>query len=88
MPAKKAGRRSLKRYRRNGSVRTVTRTAISKALRAVESGDVTVAEPTVKAAISVLDRAVRKRVLHKNNVARHKSRISAKLNRIRGAGSA
>ncbi len=88
MPAKKAGRRSLKRYRRNGSVRTATRTAISKALRAVESGDVAVAEPVVKDAISILDRAVRKRVLHKNNVARRKSRIAAKLNRIRGTESA
>jgi small subunit ribosomal protein S20 len=85
LPAKKAGRRSLKRYRRNGSVRTATRTAISKALRSVESGDATAAEPIVRDAISVLDRAVRKGVLHKNNVARRKSRISAKLNRIRGA---
>ncbi len=88
MPAKKAGRRSLKRSRRNGSVRTATRTAIGKALRSVESGDATAAEPIVKQAISVLDRAVRKRVLHKNNVARRKSRISAKLNRIRGSESA
>jgi small subunit ribosomal protein S20 len=54
----------------------------------VESGDATAAEPIVKQAISVLDRAVRKRVLHKNNVARRKSRISAKLNRIRGSESA
>ncbi len=88
MPAKKAGRRSLKRYRRNGSVRTATRTAITKALRSVESGDATVAEPIVRDAISILDRAVRKGVLHKNNVARRKSRISAKLNRIRGAAPA
>jgi small subunit ribosomal protein S20 len=51
----------------------------------VESGDAEVAEPVVKDAISILDRAVRKKVLHKNNVARRKSRISAKLNRIRGA---
>ena len=83
MPAKKAGRRSLERYRRNGSVRTATRTAVNKALRSVEAGDIGVAESTVRDAVSILDRAVRKGVLHKNNVARRKSRISARLNKLR-----
>ena len=85
MPAKKAHRQSVQRYRRNGSVRTATRTAVSKALRSVESDDVTVAESTVREVVSILDRAVRKGVLHKNNVARRKSRIAARLNRMRGA---
>ena len=85
MPAEKAGRQSVKRYQRNRSVRTATRTAISKALEAVESGDVLEAEPKVLAAISILDRAARKGVLPKKNVARRKSRISARLNRLRRA---
>ena len=83
MPAKKAGRQSVKRYRRNGSVRTATRTAVNKALVSMEGGDVAVAEPTVKSAISILDRAVRKGVLHKNSAARRKSRIATKLNQLR-----
>ena len=85
MPAKKAGRRSVKRYRRNGSVRTATRSAVNKALRSVEAGDVGVAEAAVQEAVSILDRAVRKGVLHKNSAARRKSRISVRLNRLRGA---
>ena len=38
MPAAKAHRQSVKRYRRNGSVRTVTRSSITKALRTLEAG--------------------------------------------------
>ncbi len=84
MPAKKAGRQSVKRYRRNGSVRTATRTSISRALRTVEDGDVVVAEAAVHRAISTIDRAVHKGVMHKNSAARRKSRISARLNRLLG----
>ena len=83
MPAKKARRQSVKRYRRNSSVRTATRTAVNKALVSVEDGDVAVAEATVQSAISILDRAVRKGVIHKNSAARRKSRIATKLNRLR-----
>ena len=82
MPAKKAGRQSVKRYSRNGSARTATRSAISKALRSVEAGDVAVAEGTVRDAIRYIDRAVRKGIMHKNSAARRKSRISARLNRM------
>lgn len=85
MPAEKAGRQSVKRYQRNRSVRTATRTAITKALEAVESGDAHEAEPKVRAAISILDQAARKGVLPKKNVARRKSRMSARLNRLRQA---
>ena len=83
MPAKKAGRQSIKRYQRNGSVRTATRTAVNKALTSVEGDDVEAAESTVKSAISILDRAVRKGVMHKNSASRRKSRIATKLNRLR-----
>ena len=83
MPAKKAGRQSVKQGRRNGSVRTATRTAVNKALVSMEDGDVAVADSTVQGAISILDRAVRKGVLHKNTAARRKSRIATKLHRLR-----
>ena len=83
MPAKKAGRQQVKRGRRNASVRTATRTAMNKALVSVAGDDVAVAESTVQGTISILDRAVRKGVLHKNTAARRKSRIATKLNRLR-----
>ena len=82
MPAKKAGRQSLKHYKRNSSARTATRTAVAKALRSVESGDAAVAEGAVRDAVSTLDRAVRKGLMHKNTAARRKSRISARLSKL------
>ena len=60
MPAKKAARKSVKRYRRNQSVRRTTRTAITGARRAIRSGDEEVAEPAIRHAISLLDKAVKK----------------------------
>ena len=82
MPAKKAARQSVKRYRRNQSVRRTTRTAISGARRAVASGDSEVAEPAIRQAISLLDKAVKKGILHKNNASRRKSRLAARLNQL------
>ncbi|MDE2778529.1 MAG: 30S ribosomal protein S20 [Chloroflexota bacterium] len=82
MPAKKAARQSVKRAQRNQSVRRTTRTAIAGARRAVVSGDVEVAEPAIRRAISLLDKAVKKGILHKNNASRRKSRLAARLNRL------
>ncbi|MDE2843774.1 MAG: 30S ribosomal protein S20 [Chloroflexota bacterium] len=82
MPAKKAARQSVKRAQRNQSVRRTTRTAIAGARRAVVSGDVEVAEPAIRRAISLLDKAVKKGILHKNNASRRKSRLAARLNQL------
>lgn len=82
MPAKKAARKSVKRYRRNQSIRRTTRTAVTAARRAVGSGDAAVAEPAIRHAISVLDQAVKKGILHKNNASRRKSRLAARLNQL------
>ena len=87
MPAKKAGRQQVKRAIRTRGDRTETRSAMAKALRSVESGDVVEAENAVKEALITLDRAVQKGILHKNNVNRRKSRMAAKLNRMKGAAS-
>ena len=83
MPAKKTGRQQAKRALRTRGDRTETRSAMSKASRSVESGDVNEAETAVKAALVTLDRAVQKGILHKNNVNRRKSRMAAQLNKIK-----
>lgn len=85
MPAQKAGRQSIKNSRRNGSVRTATRSSIGKALRSVEAGDVDAAASSVKDAIRSIDLAVRKGLMHRNAAARRKSRISVRLNKLQDA---
>ena len=82
MPAKKAGRQSIKRAQRNRSARTETRTIMARAVRSVESGDAGEAETAVHTAMSVMDRAVQKGILHKKNVARRKSRMAARLKKL------
>ena len=76
---------AIKRIRSSGRkrgynilVRSSVRTAVKKARTAVEAGDN--GEAAVHQAISELDRAVTKGVLHKNNAARKKSRLMKKLN--------
>ena len=85
MPSKKAGRQQVKRARRNRSARTETRTIVGRANRSLSAGDAEAAQPAVFAAVRMLDRAVRKGLLHKNNAARRKSRMMAKLARLEQA---
>ena len=85
MPAAKARRQSVKNARRNGSVRTGTRTSIGKALRSVETGDAEAATTSVHDAIQAIDIAMRKGLMHRNAGARRKSRISARLNKLQNA---
>jgi len=78
--AAKAHRQSLKRRLRNRAVKSYTKTILKKAEAAIASGDPQAAREAVRAAISALDRAAKKGVLHHNNVARRKSRLMLRFN--------
>ena len=60
---------------------------MGKALDAVWDGEPEAAEPAVAQAIRALDKAVTKGILHKNNAARRKSRLMAKLHDLQASGS-
>lgn len=68
---------------RNVVVKSQVKTAVKKAVEAAKSNEA-VAE-RVSEATSSLDRAVSKGVLHKNTVARKKSRMAKKVNALTGA---
>ena len=85
MPAEKTGRQQVKRAIRTRGDRTETRTAMAKALRSMAAGDVSEAETAVRDALSTMDRAAQKGILHKNNVNRRKSRIAVRLNKMKAA---
>ena len=77
---------ALKRWRqneahraRNKSVRTAARGAVKKAHTAIAAGD-SEAEAAIREATSILDRAAKSNVVHKNAAARHKSRLMRQLN--------
>lgn len=86
MPAEKSARQSVKHNVRNRSVRRTTRSAMTTALEAIESADAGAGE-NVRQAISLLDVAVRKGVMHKNTASRTKSRLAARLNKMGQAGA-
>ena len=72
-------RQNEKRRARNRQVRSRTRTAIKKANTLIVAGDREEAVDAVRQAVSELDKAAQKGVIHKNNAARHKARLMKKL---------
>ena len=82
MPAKKAARQSVKRYSRNHSIISSVRTSLTNARKAIDAGEKDAANEAVNSAISHLDIAVKKRVLHKNTASRNKSRLTISFNKI------
>ena len=61
-------------------VRSATKTVAKKADAALASGDVEAAREPVLHALSNLDRAAKKGVIHANAAARRKSRLTLKYN--------
>ena len=79
MPAIKAAKVQERRRVVNRRVRSATRTAVKKALRALSGGGEEQGE-AVRLAASRLDRAVTKGVMHRNAAVRGKSRLMKRLN--------
>ncbi len=69
-----------KRHERNVAVKSATRTFVKKARTTIET-NAEEAQPLIVAAISALDKAAKKGVIHKNNASRRKSRLMKALNR-------
>jgi len=77
-----------RRRLRNRSIRSLVKTNITKAERLIFSGELESARAAVVAAISSLDKAAEKGIIHPNNAARRKSRLMKKLNEAQGLSSA
>ena len=77
--ALKRWRQSVERRDRNRSVKSQTRTLLNKAIVAIET-DPANAEEAVRAAVSALDRAAQKNVIHDNAASRGKSRLLKRYN--------
>jgi len=75
----KRNRQNEKKRLRNRVVRGTTRSVVKNAQKAIESGEVENSQSAVLSAISALDEAAQKGVLHKNNAARRKSRLMKRL---------
>lgn len=79
-------RTSAKRHERNQAVKSATRTYVRKARTSI-ARDAAQANVDVVSAISALDRAATKGVIHPNNAARRKSRLMKALNATTAAAT-
>ncbi len=78
--ALKAHRQSQKRNANNTSNRSSLRTALKRFSQLIKAGKTEEAKKSVNRLYSIVDRAVRKKALSKNAAARHKSRLTKRLN--------
>lgn len=70
------------RYERNKAIKTSVKTAIKKVHAAIEAGDKAVAAEELKNATSVISKAAKKGVLHKDNASRKVSRLAVAVNKM------
>lgn len=75
----KRNRQNKKRRLRNRIYRGNARTSVRKAKVAIDVGEVDAAREATMQAVSALDKAAQKGILHKNNAARRKSRLMKRL---------
>jgi small subunit ribosomal protein S20 len=85
--AKKAARTSARKKLRNKAIMSATKTHIAHAEKLAQSNDAEAAKKEMAIAISVLDKAAKKKVIHPNTAARRKSRLTKKFNKATSAGT-
>ena len=77
--ARKRARQSEGRRKHNASRRSLLRTRIKQVIKAIETGDKAVAVAAYAKAVPIIDRMAGGDIIHKNKAARHKSRLSARI---------
>ncbi|MCX7925608.1 MAG: 30S ribosomal protein S20 [Fimbriimonadales bacterium] len=79
--AKKALLKSRERQLRNRSTKSAIKTYIRRTKELAEKGEVEASIASLRRAISLIDKAVKRGVLHKNTGSRKKSRLMIALNK-------
>jgi small subunit ribosomal protein S20 len=82
--ARKAARQSEKRRKHNAGFRSAMGSAIKSVAKAIAAGDKAAARKIFSEASGIMDRIADKKIIHKNEAARHKSRLSARLKAMPG----
>ena len=77
--SKKRARQAVKRNRHNSQIPAKVRTFVKKVANAAAAGDKKEAASGFKAMQKNIDQAVNKGLIHKNQAARKKSRLSSQI---------
>lgn len=81
--AAKAMRQSLRRKANNQKTKDKYRTAVKTVKKSIEGSQKADAVSQLAAAMSMLDKAVKKGVLHKNTASRKKSRMAKAIAKLK-----
>lgn len=73
---------SEKKAERNKAIRSSVKTAVKKVYAAIEAKDVEAAKAALLNATSVIDKATKKGVYHKNYASRKISRLNLAVNKM------
>ncbi len=71
-----------KKEERNKAIRSAVKTAVKKVYVAIDANDAEAAKAALLSATSVIDKATRKGVYHKNYASRKISRLSLAVNKM------
>ncbi len=80
--AEKAARQAGQHRVRNVALRSRMRTAIRKVIDTTATGNKDEARASFKAAVPLIDTLVNKKIIHRNQADRHKSRLAARVNAL------
>ncbi|MCJ7516303.1 MAG: 30S ribosomal protein S20 [Dehalococcoidia bacterium] len=86
--AEKAARTSERKRLRNKSLKSATKTRLTRAQKLIVGNQLEPAQQAVADAISGLDRDAKKGVIHPNTAARRKSRLMKKFNKAKLSATA
>jgi len=78
--AAKRARQNIKREQRNRQIKSMLKTSIRRFEESLQNGDAEETRMRFNAAVSQIDKAAAKGILHKNNAARKKSSLSYTFN--------
>ena len=86
MPIKKAAKKYMRvtarKTEKNRKIKGSFRSAIKATNEAIAGKDVAKAKEYFQKAVKALDKAVQKKIIHKNTAARRKSRLNAKIKNL------
>ena len=82
--AAKRAKQAAKQRTANMGLRTTLRTAIKKVKAAIASGDAKAAQAALAENVSTIDRIADKKIIHKNQASRHKSRLAQQVKALAG----
>ena len=86
MPNHKSAEKRERQNKLRNAVNTSNRTRLRSQIRSLRSviaaGNASEAQTVLSQTVSIIDKAVQKGVLHRNTAARHKARLTVRVNAI------